>query len=140
MPPKRRVTVAVDQQGEVPQDITRVLPTGPLDNVGGNVPATPGIPATQLMPVQDVPPRVEAPLQEGQDQRPPERTRPSGRERLNMLQDRVEGMDDRLDVVFEALGDIRSLLMANRPHVPEPQLSSPNHREMENPCCRWKLR
>jgi hypothetical protein len=24
-----------------------------------------------------------------------------------MLQDRVEGMDDRLDVVFEALGDIR---------------------------------
>ena len=39
-----------------------------------------------------------------------------------MLQDRVEGMDGRLDVVFEALGDIRSLLMGNRPHMPEPQI------------------
>ena len=127
MPPKRRVTFRLDQQGnqqqeEVPQNIVQVPPTGPLDNVGGNIPATPGIPATQLMPAQDVPPRVETPLPEGQDQRPPERTRPTGRERLNMLQDRVEGMDGRLDVVFEALGDIRSLLMANRPHVPEPQL------------------
>ena len=127
MPPKQRVTFAMEQQGnqrqgEASQDIPRVPPTGPLDNVGGNVPATPGISATQLMPAQDVPPRVEAPLQEGQDQQPPERTRPSGRERLNMLQDRVEGMDGRLDVVFEALGDVRSLLMGTRPHVPEPRL------------------
>ena len=41
---------------------------------------------------------------------------------MDAMHGRMEVLDGRLDVVFEALGDIRSLLMGTRPYVPEPQL------------------